>query len=271
MVAIFSTGSVVHTSRPLHNLRRCRRKWCHLITISPTPFRVARHRRHRRRRRSSSHLPATRPGRSWSLHHVASESELFRFGCRSEKQREANLVKKQTVFLIISSTRLLLWFLFFSVTVAYHVGRYWFFRRQGVDRARPYTTSLVPRTVVTDSSWVRLVLSVVGFATLVGFTDRFAGTRLNRTCFITRLVLFVLRPTLYPTPIFLLQTSSKKTTTMTTAPAKLYGKNLSEYDELDVDQLLSQLSPEEISILAKEVDPDVSTVNSWPHTWVRDH
>lgn len=47
---------------------------------------------------------------------------------------------------------------------------------------------------------------------------------------------------------------------MTTAPAKLYGKNLSEYDELDVDQLLSQLSPEEISILAKEVDPDVSTL-----------
>lgn len=45
---------------------------------------------------------------------------------------------------------------------------------------------------------------------------------------------------------------------MTTAPAKLYGKNLSEYDDLDVDQLLSQLSPEEISILSKEVDPDVS-------------
>ncbi|XP_025415650.1 tropomodulin isoform X1 [Sipha flava] len=52
------------------------------------------------------------------------------------------------------------------------------------------------------------------------------------------------------------ETSSKKTTTMTTAPAKLYGKNLSEYDDLDVDQLLSQLSPEEISILSKEVDPD---------------
>lgn len=47
---------------------------------------------------------------------------------------------------------------------------------------------------------------------------------------------------------------------MTTAPAKLYGKNLSEYDDLDVDQLLSQLSPEEISILAKEVDPDVSII-----------
>jgi len=55
---------------------------------------------------------------------------------------------------------------------------------------------------------------------------------------------------------------------MTTAPAKLYGKNLSEYDELDVDQLLSQLSPEEISILAKEVDPDVSTYISVIGTFV---
>lgn len=53
------------------------------------------------------------------------------------------------------------------------------------------------------------------------------------------------------------ETSSKtKTSTMTTAPAKLYGKDLSEYEELDVDQLLAQLTPEEISILAKEVDPD---------------
>lgn len=43
-----------------------------------------------------------------------------------------------------------------------------------------------------------------------------------------------------------------------TTPAKLYGKDLSEYDEIDVDELLSQLSPEEINILAKEVDPDVS-------------
>lgn len=51
--------------------------------------------------------------------------------------------------------------------------------------------------------------------------------------------------------------SSTKTTTMTT-PAKLYGKDLSEYDEVDVDELLSKLSPEEINILAKEVDPDVS-------------
>ena len=57
-----------------------------------------------------------------------------------------------------------------------------------------------------------------------------------------------------------LQTSSStKTTTMTT-PAKLYGKDLSEYDDVDVDALLAQLSPEEINILAKEVDPDVSSV-----------
>lgn len=57
-----------------------------------------------------------------------------------------------------------------------------------------------------------------------------------------------------------LQTSSStKTTTMTT-PAKLYGKDLSEYDDIDVDTLLAQLSPEEINILAKEVDPDVSNL-----------
>lgn len=43
-----------------------------------------------------------------------------------------------------------------------------------------------------------------------------------------------------------------------TTPAKLYGKDLSEYDDIDVDTLLAQLSPEEINILAKEVDPDVS-------------
>lgn len=44
---------------------------------------------------------------------------------------------------------------------------------------------------------------------------------------------------------------------MTTA-AKLYGKDLSEYDDVDVDELLAQLTPDEINILAKEVDPDVS-------------
>lgn len=53
---------------------------------------------------------------------------------------------------------------------------------------------------------------------------------------------------------------------MTTSSAKLYGKDVGEYDDLDVDQLLAQLSPEEISILAKEVDPDVSTVYLWKYT-----
>lgn len=45
-----------------------------------------------------------------------------------------------------------------------------------------------------------------------------------------------------------------------TTNTKLYGKDLSAYEDVDVDTLLSQLSPEEINILAKEVDPDVSTV-----------
>lgn len=43
-----------------------------------------------------------------------------------------------------------------------------------------------------------------------------------------------------------------------TTPAKLYGKDLSVYDDVDVDTLLDKLTPEEINILAKEVDPDVS-------------
>ncbi|CAG0917604.1 unnamed protein product [Notodromas monacha] len=37
---------------------------------------------------------------------------------------------------------------------------------------------------------------------------------------------------------------------------KLFGKDLSAYDDLDVDELLDKLTPEEINILAKEVDPD---------------
>lgn len=59
---------------------------------------------------------------------------------------------------------------------------------------------------------------------------------------------------------FYFQTSSTTKTTTLTTPAKLYGKDLSEYDEVDVEALLAQLSPEEINILAKEVDPDVSTI-----------
>lgn len=43
-----------------------------------------------------------------------------------------------------------------------------------------------------------------------------------------------------------------------TTPAKLYGKDLSVYDDVDVETLLDKLTPEEINVLAKEVDPDVS-------------
>lgn len=41
---------------------------------------------------------------------------------------------------------------------------------------------------------------------------------------------------------------------------KLFGKDLSEYDEVDVDSLLEQLSPEELELLAGDVDPDDSLV-----------
>ncbi|KAI8424032.1 hypothetical protein MSG28_002669 [Choristoneura fumiferana] len=54
------------------------------------------------------------------------------------------------------------------------------------------------------------------------------------------------------------KSSSTKTTTMTT-PAKLFGRELSNYDEVDVDELLSKLSQEELTMLAKEVDPDDPT------------
>lgn len=56
---------------------------------------------------------------------------------------------------------------------------------------------------------------------------------------------------------WLQKSSTTKTTTMTT-PAKLYGRELSAYDEVDVDELLAKLSQEELTMLAKEVDPDVS-------------
>lgn len=44
---------------------------------------------------------------------------------------------------------------------------------------------------------------------------------------------------------------STTTTTVKTTPSKLYGKDLAQYDEIDVDELLSQLTPEEINILGK--------------------
>ena len=40
---------------------------------------------------------------------------------------------------------------------------------------------------------------------------------------------------------------------------KLYGKDLKEFDDIDVDDLLGELTAEELEILSKEVDPDVRT------------
>lgn len=48
-----------------------------------------------------------------------------------------------------------------------------------------------------------------------------------------------------------------------TTPAKLFGRELSTYDEVDVDELLAKLSQEELTMLAKEVDPDVSNTLSY--------
>lgn len=45
------------------------------------------------------------------------------------------------------------------------------------------------------------------------------------------------------------------------ATTKLFGKDLSQYEELDIDDILEQLSPEELEMLAGEVDPDVSVVD----------
>lgn len=45
---------------------------------------------------------------------------------------------------------------------------------------------------------------------------------------------------------------STTTTTTKTTPAKLYGKDLGQYDEIDVDELLSQLTPDEISLLGTD-------------------
>ncbi|CAH0552727.1 unnamed protein product [Brassicogethes aeneus] len=54
------------------------------------------------------------------------------------------------------------------------------------------------------------------------------------------------------------ETKSSTTTTVETIPAKLYGKDPSVYDDIDVDDLLNKLSEEELNALAKEVDPDDS-------------
>lgn len=55
-------------------------------------------------------------------------------------------------------------------------------------------------------------------------------------------------------------TTTKVSSTSGTTPATslLYGKDLSEYDNMDVDELLTQLSAEELEQLSNEVDPDDS-------------
>ena len=43
------------------------------------------------------------------------------------------------------------------------------------------------------------------------------------------------------------------------ADTKLYGKSLKEYEDIDVDALLSQLTEEELEQLGQDlIDPDVS-------------
>jgi len=49
--------------------------------------------------------------------------------------------------------------------------------------------------------------------------------------------------------------TTTKTTTMTTR--KLYGKDLSEYENMDVEDLLAHLTEEELEVLSRDVDPDV--------------
>nr|XP_053643193.1 tropomodulin-1-like isoform X8 [Cherax quadricarinatus] len=44
------------------------------------------------------------------------------------------------------------------------------------------------------------------------------------------------------------------------ASTKLFGKDLSQYEDVDIDDLLEQLSPEELEMLAGEADPDDSLV-----------
>lgn len=47
------------------------------------------------------------------------------------------------------------------------------------------------------------------------------------------------------------------------ANTKLFGKDLSQYEDVDIDELLEQLSPEELEMLAGEADPDVSVGFGW--------
>ncbi|KRZ60873.1 Tropomodulin [Trichinella nativa] len=71
-----------------------------------------------------------------------------------------------------------------------------------------------------------------------------------------------------PTDISDLPSSYRKTMTTTTqeiysyrkgsVTTKLYGRDLSEYEDIDIDSLLTKLTPEELEELNSEVDPDNS-------------
>ena len=57
--------------------------------------------------------------------------------------------------------------------------------------------------------------------------------------------------------IVLAVTRSQLETALAMTSRKLFGKDLNEFEDVDVDDLLTQLSAEELEILSKEVDPDV--------------
>lgn len=44
---------------------------------------------------------------------------------------------------------------------------------------------------------------------------------------------------------------------------KLYGKDLKDYDDVDIETLLTKLSAEELEELNNDVDPDVSSTVFW--------
>lgn len=52
--------------------------------------------------------------------------------------------------------------------------------------------------------------------------------------------------------------SPKAERRMSTTTTKLFGKDLKEYDDVDIDSLLTKLTTEELEELNNEVDPDVS-------------
>jgi tropomodulin len=61
--------------------------------------------------------------------------------------------------------------------------------------------------------------------------------------------------------VFVFQTSSTSKTMTSSGKKELQRmstKEMAEYNEMDMDELLAQLSADEINMLSREVDPDVS-------------